>query len=428
MLFLLFLNGCLKFSSSGVQPESPRALPDDIYNVEVGKSVRVAIVHYWFLIYGGGERVVDALADMYPDADIFTLFYDKDSIPADLRGRKIKTSWLQNIPYAGRASRQLFPFYPSAIESLDLRGYDLILSSDSPPMKGVKVSSNQLHICYCHTPGRYIWDLFDEFRDKLPFGSRSLFTFLAKRLRLWDYRAAQRVDCFVANSEFVANRIRRFYDRESTVVFPPVTTPHEALPEVPRDGYIHVGRLVDNKRIDILIEACNRLQRKLNIVGTGRDAQRLKALAGPTINFLGRVPDEELARLYSSAKALLFAAEEDFGIVPLEAQSYGRPVIAFKRGGALETVRGDLQDRPTGLFFDHQNVDSLTEAILKFESMEHVFKAEEIRAHALLFDIAVFKDRMRCLIDQEMRKKQVSIAAEIAGKRLGVTRHTVQID
>ena len=390
--------------------------------------MRVAIVHYWFLVYGGGERVVDALAEIYPDADIFTLFYDKDSIPASLQGKVIKASWLQNIPFARHLSRQLFPFYPSAVESLDLRGYDLVLSSDSPPTKGVKVSPSQLHICYCHTPGRYLWDLFEEFRSTLPFGVRSLFTILAKRLRRWDYRAAQRVDCFVANSQFVAGRIRRFYDRESTVVFPPVTTPRNALPVVPTDGYIHVGRLVENKRIDILIEACNRLQRKLNIVGMGRDMQRLKAMAGPTINFLGRVSDEELAKVYSSAKALLFAAEEDFGIVPLEAQSYGRPVIAFKGGGALETVRGDLNDHPTGLFFDHQNADSLVDAILRFESIEHVFNADEIRAHAELFDTAVFKDKMRGLIDQEMRKKQASIAAEIVGKRLRVSRRSVQVD
>ena len=385
--------------------------------------MRVAIVHYWFLVYGGGERVIDALAEMYPDADIFTLFYDKKSIPATLQGKTIKTSWLQYVPYARYSSRQLFPLYPSAIESLDLRGYDLILSSDSPPMKGVKVSPDQLHICYCHTPGRFLWDLFEEFRDKLPTGTRSLFTFLARRVRNWDYRAAQRVDCFVANSEFVADRIRRFYDRESTVVFPPVTTPHAALAETQTDGYIHVGRLVENKRIDILIEACNRLQRKLSIVGAGRDAQRLKAMAGPTVQFLGRVPDEELAKVYSSAKALLFAAEEDFGIVPLEAQSYGRPVIAFGRGGALETVRGDLNDRPTGLFFEHQNADSLAEAILKFESIEHVFNSDDIRAHAQLFDTAIFKQRMRNLIDREMRKKQASQSALVAKEQLGVHRH-----
>jgi glycosyltransferase involved in cell wall biosynthesis len=359
---------------------------------------------------------------MYPEADIFTLLYDKESIPVYLRGRRIKTSWLHHIPYARHASRELFPYYPSAIESLDLSGYDLILSSDSPPMKGVKVSSDQLHICYCHTPGRFIWDLFEEFRDNLPFGTRTLFTLLAKHLRNWDYRAAQRVDCFVANSRFVASRIRRFYNRDSAVVFPPVNTPREPLPEVRKDGYLHVGRLVEYKRIDILIEACNRLQRKLTVVGIGRDARRLKAMAGPTISFLGWVADEELARVYSSAMALLFAAEEDFGIVSLEAQSYGRPVIAFKAGGALETVKGDLNDHPTGLFFDHQNADSLTDAIVRFESIEHLFKPDELRAHARQFDTTVFQDKMRCLIDKELSKKQASIAAQMAGSRLGASQ------
>lgn len=390
--------------------------------------MRVAIVHYWFLVYGGGERVVDALAEMYPDADIFTLFYDEASLPQSLRRMKMKTSWLQRIPYGRSHSRQLFPFYPSAIESFDLREYDLILSSDSPPMKGVQVSSNQLHICYCHTPGRYIWDLFEEFRATLPRTIRPLFTLLASRLRRWDYRAAQRVDCFVANSQFVANRIRRFYHRESSIVFPPVRTAREALPEVETEGYIHVGRLVENKRVDILIEACNKLQRKLVVVGTGRETQRLKAMAGPTIQFLGRVPDEELARVYTSAKALLFAAEEDFGIVPLEAQSYGRPVIALNRGGALETVRGDLEDRPTGIFFEEQNADSLAEAILSFERIERVFNPNHIRDHALQFDTSIFKERMRTLIDHEMRKKQAAISVEIAERRLGVGQRPVQTD
>jgi len=389
--------------------------------------VRVAIVHYWFLVYGGGERVVEALAEMYPEADIFTLYRDKNCIPASLRGRKIKTSWLQYFPFARHIIRQLFPLYPTAIEAFDLRGYDLIISSDSPPMKGVKVSADQLHICYCHTPGRYIWDLFEAFRDSRPFGTRTLFSLLAARLRRWDYRAAQRVDCFVASSQFVAARIRRFYHRESTVVFPPVTTAREA-PEVPKDGYIHVGRLVDNKRIDILIEACNRLKRKLNVVGTGRDKQHLKAIAGDTIKFLGRVSDEELARVYSSAKALLFAAEEDFGIVPLEAQSYGRPVIAFKRGGALETVRGDLADHPTGLFFDHQNADSLAKAIVEFESREHLFNPEVIRANARRFDAPIFKDRMQRLVDREMRRKQASVGARLASNRLGANQVPIQID
>ena len=395
---------------------------------EVCQSLRVAIVHYWFLVCGGGERVVDALAEMYPEADIFTLFYDKDSIPASLRGRTIRASWLQHIPFARRMSRQLFPYYPSAIESIDLSGYDLVLSSDSPPMKGVNASSNQLHICYCHTPGRYLWDSFEKFRDQLPIGTRTLFTLLARRLRQWDYRAAQRVDCFVANSHFVADRIRLFYDRECTVVFPPVKTPHEALPATQTDGYVHVGRLVENKRIDILIEACNRLQRKLSIVGKGRDARRLKAMAGPTISFLGWVPDEQLARVYSSAKALLFAAEEDFGLVPLEAQAYGRPVIAFKGGGALETVRGDLDHRPTGLFFENQSADSLIDAMLRFESMEHVFKPDEIRAHARRFDTSVFKERMRCLIDNEIVRKHASSVAQTFGKRLPESRHLFQID
>jgi glycosyltransferase involved in cell wall biosynthesis len=383
--------------------------------------MRVAIVHYWFLVLGGGERVVETLGDMFPQADIFVLFADPESIPESLRSHKITTSILNRSKLARRFSRQLFPLYPAAIELLDLSGYDLIITSDSPPIKGVRTRPGQLHICYCHTPGRYIWDSHASFKESLPALTRPFFSMLTWYVRRWDWRAAQRVEVFVANSNFVAKRIKMFYQRDSVVIYPPCNTTSGFISDTHDDYYLHVGRLVASKRVDLLIEACNRLGRKLLIAGTGREEQTLRPGAGPTVKFRGRVDDYELPGIYARCRALLFAAEEDFGIVPVEAQSYGRPVIAYGAGGSLETVRtAESGEAPTGIYFNEQTVESLMDGILRFEAAEKSFDPIAIQEFARTFDSEVFVRKMRRLIDQNWAELCQSRTATIYNS------HTIQ--
>jgi glycosyltransferase involved in cell wall biosynthesis len=376
--------------------------------------MRVAIVHYWFLVLGGGERVVEILGEMFPEADIFVLLADPESIPPGLRSRRITTSFLNRSKLARNFSRQLFPLYPAAIELFDLSEYDVIITSDSPPIKGIRTRPGQLHICYCHTPGRFIWDRHESFKDSLPALTRPFFSMLTWYVRRWDWRAAQRVQVFVANSNFVAKRIKTFYQRDSVVIYPPCNTTSGFISETHDDYYLHVGRLVAAKRVDLLIEACKRLGRKLLIAGTGRDEHALRSIAGPTVKFRGRVDDFELPGLYARCRALLFAAEEDFGIVPVEAQSYGRPVIAYGAGGSLETVRtAKSGEPPTGIYFHEQTVESVMDGILRFEAAEKSFDPIAIQQFARTFDSEVFVRKMRGLIDQNWAEMRSSIAVPI---------------
>ena len=363
--------------------------------------MKVAILHYWFLLNGGGENVVDALLEIFPEADVFCLFAEEGSIPKGLPRERLKVSSLSKIPFAKKMNRIMFPLYAGAIGSFDFSGYDLVLSSDSPPTKGVIAPMETVHISYCHTPGRFIWDLAPQFTASLPWYMRGVFANLAARARTSDFVDAQRVTQFIANSEFVKKRISHFYRRDSIVIYPPVNTSSGYIADRTDDYYLVAGRLVGTKRVEIVIEACNKLGRKLLIVGAGREKDRLSAIAGPTIEFTGRVSDAKLWDYYAHCRALLFAAEEDFGIVPLEAQACGRPVIAYGRGGSLETVRvGDHLGLPdTGVFFDRQDAESVMEAIRRFESKEHSFSTREIQKHAKKFDKALFKSRMRDVID-----------------------------
>lgn len=288
---------------------------------------------------------------------------------------------------------------------LDLGGYDLIISSDSGPMKGVVTDPSSTHICYCHSPMRYLWDGHSAYlRDMSPL-ARSLFRVVSHYDRNWDYSAAQRVDHFIATSKYVAGRIRKYYRRDSTIIYPPIDTSQSFLASQHEDYYLAVGRLVPYKRTDILIEACCKLGRKLVIVGDGPEIKRLKKNSGRNIEFLGEVDEGQLRDVYARCRALLFAADEDFGMVPLEVQSYGRPVIAFGKGGSLETVVGDYppihkEDAReaagmTGIFFPEQTAHSLARAILFFESIEERFVPKQIQLHARRFDTSIFVSRMR---------------------------------
>jgi glycosyltransferase involved in cell wall biosynthesis len=370
--------------------------------------MKIAIVHYWFLAQGGGEKVIEALATMYPGADIFCLFADKDSIPAGISNGRVQSSLLDKIPFSHRINRALFPLYSAAVGSFDLSKYDLIISSDSPPIKGIIPSIDAVHVSYCHTPGRFIWDLAPAFTAKLPWIVRPFFAEMASYARVSDFVAAQRVDNFIANSHYVARRVRKYYCRHSAVIYPPVNSAEGYLSSHQDDYYLSVGRLIKNKRTDLLIHACNLLKRRLVIVGVGRDEKALKAIAGPTIEFVGRVSDAELANLYARCRAFLFPSDEDFGIVSVEAQAYGRPVIAYGRGGSLETVRVDdpLGRMDTGLLFPEQNTDSVVAAIRRFESNEQSFTPAVNREHALSFDASIFKEKISEFVTLAMKAKQ----------------------
>jgi glycosyltransferase involved in cell wall biosynthesis len=381
-------------------------------------NLRVAIVHYWFVKFRGGERVVEALANIFPQADLFTLVLDPDALPPSLRSRNFTTSFLQKMPGVKLHYKKLLPLFPLAIEQFNLDDYDLVISSESGAAKGVLTRPDTCHICYCHTPMRYIWDMYQQYRGKPGMGrlARLVFSLSAHYMRLWDYASAARVDYFVANSQNVAGRIGKHYRRKATVINPPVDVCAGYIsPQV--DGYyLVVGQLVNYKRVDLAIAACNRLGRPLRIVGEGEEIERLRTLAGPTVKFMGHLPDQELRENYARCRALLFPGEEDFGIVPVEAQSFGRPVIAFGRGGALETVVGGSPTDPgapeasTGIFFAEQSADSMAAAIRLFESNESRFSPDFIRRHAQRFGVSRFKAEMSAFIDARMlefRNRQI---------------------
>jgi len=387
--------------------------------------MRVAIVHHWFVTQGGGERVAEVIGSIFPEADLFTLVADPALVPAGLAGRRTTASFLQKVPGARRIHRHLLPLYPLAVEQLDLTAYDLVLTSDSGPMKGVITHQNAIHICYCHSPMRYLWDGYHTYAAQMSGLSRLAFSISAHYVRSWDYQAAQRVTHFVANSEYVSRRIAHYYRRTSTVIQPPIDMDKAFIADNPEDYYLAVGRLVPYKRTDILIEACNRLGRQLRIVGDGPEIKRLRSIAGPTIHFMGKLDSSDLWNSYAHCRALLFAADEDFGMVSLEAQACGRPVVAYGKGGSLETVRGYPNKTvwhpakggaATGIFYHEQTADAVAGAILRLEAVEGDLSPHVIQEHARQFDTPIFIERMRCFISEalamasEAKHPQPSIA------------------
>ncbi|MCI0724725.1 MAG: glycosyltransferase [Acidobacteria bacterium] len=369
--------------------------------------MRVALIHYWLVARRGGERVLETLAEMFPQADIFALMADPGTLSPILQGHRLQTSFLQRIPGSRRLHRHLLPLYPLAVEQFDLRDYDLVISHESGPAKGVITGARTCHICYCHTPMRYVWDLYHQYRNDGGMGpiSKGLFTLATHYVRNWDLATASRVDAFIASSENAASRIRKTYRRDATVVHPPVDVERGYIAEEIEDYYLVVGQLVSYKRTDLAIEACNRLNRPLRIVGDGEQYKRLRKLAGATVQFLGYVPDDEVRKQYAHCRALLFPGEEDIGIVPVEAQSFGRPVIAYGRGGVLETVVGWQPGRAfredcTGVFFSQPTVESLTEAVLAFESIESKFSPAFIRESVEVFGKERFQQEFRAAVER----------------------------
>jgi glycosyltransferase involved in cell wall biosynthesis len=375
------------------------------------KDLKVAIVHYWILGYTGGERVVSALLEMFPQADLFALLADEE-ITTRFAPHRVTTSFLQRVPGSHRFHRHLLPLCPLALEQFDLRNYDLVISSESGPAKGVITSANTLHISYCHSPMRYIWDLYHEYTNGKDMNglTRVIFATVAHYMRMWDLASASRVDNFVANSNNIAARIRKHYRRDADVIYPPVDVTSGYVADTIGDYYLTVSRLVDYKRADLAVKACTELKRPLRVVGTGPQFKRLKEMAGSCITFLGELSDAQVREQYAHCRALLFPGEEDFGIVPVEAHSFGRPVIAYGRGGALETVAGfypgeDVNpEEATGVFFAEQSAHALMEAVLAFEMVESKFSPALIRAQAERFDVTHFKEQLGNFIAEKVHE------------------------
>ena len=364
--------------------------------------MKVAIVHYWWLSNRGGEAVVKALVRMHPEADLFLHVCDEALVRAALgpgfRGRIVQT-FIARLPGARRHYQKYLPLMPLALEQLDLTAYDLVLSSESGPAKGVVTRPDAVHICYCHSPMRYVWDLYPEYRNASGRIVRALFPFVAHYLRVWDRVAADRVDHFVANSAFVAARIRKFYRRDSRVVHPPVDVQAFDAGAVRGDHYLVLGQLVGYKRADLAVDAFNELGLPLTVIGEGEQFTLLKSRARPNVTLLGRQPFDVIRQHLQTCRALVFPGVEDFGIVPVEAMAAGAPVIAYARGGALETV----VDGVTGCLFHEQTVAALKAAVEQIEWGDLAIDPAAARRHAHRFDVAVFEREMRALIDAAMR-------------------------
>ena len=358
--------------------------------------MRVAIVHYWLVSMRGGEKVVEQLCEMFPQADIHTLVVDRSALSDRLLAHRIIPSVLQRVPGAAKRYKSLLPLMPHALEAMDLTDYDLVISSESGPAKGVVPRADALHLCYCHSPMRYLWDQYHEYRAHAGPASRLAMSLFGPKLRRWDVTTAARVDAFVANSAHVANRIERYWRRDATVVHPPVGVDDFVERPPKGDFYLCAGQLVRYKRVDLAVEAFTRSGRPLVVIGAGEEERRLRAIAGPNVTIMGPQPFSVLRDHLARTKALVFPGEEDFGIVPVEAMASGTPVIAFGRGGALETVR----DGVTGVLFDQQTPDALQAAVTRFETA--TFDSDRLLAHARGFDASIFRKRMSAVIETEL--------------------------
>lgn len=352
------------------------------------KDLKVALVHDWLVGRGGGERVLYDIHTLFPDAPIYTLVYDQDKAPEWCKECDIRTTYIQKWPGAKSHHKLLLSFMPKAWEALDLTEYDLVISCCASCCKGVITRPDALHVCYSFSPTRYVWDLYYDYLENTNAIKRFFMKRMIHKVRLWDFQAAQRVDHFAADSNFVGSRIKKYYRRDFTTIYPGTRINEYPITEMPDDYYLVVARFVRYKRVDLAIEACNQLKKKLVVIGSGgEEEERLKKLAGDTVEFLGRVSDEEMERYYSRAKVFLFPGIEDYGITPVEAMSAGVPVLAFGKGGALETV----QDGKTGLYFHDQTVSELVHCIEEFERNGVAYSRQQIHDYSLNFSDEIFK-------------------------------------
>lgn len=358
--------------------------------------MKIAIVTDWMTNYGGAESVISAFCDLFPDAPVYTTIYKPEKMRELGKLKDVRTTYLQKLPI--KKHQLLLSLMPTAVEMMDLDEFDLVLSSCHSVSKGVITSPNTLHISYCHTPMRYAWESWD-FETRLKKFPRILHSSIRrqiKKIREWDYCAAQRVDKYIANSSHIGQQIQKYYERDSDVIYPPVhTEKFKPVKKPTEDYYFSIGRLIPYKKFDLLVETFNELKKPLKIAGTGPELEKLKAMAGPTVEILGYVSDEELVDLYANCKAFMFPQLEDAGIVPLEAMSCGRPVIALNRGGSLDT----MIDGKTGVLFEEQTVEGLTKAIKSFEKKK--FDSNFIRKHAEKFDVEHFKKKILDYVEKE---------------------------
>ena len=352
--------------------------------------MKICLVHDWLIVRGGAEKVLEAIYEIFP-GDIFTLVKDTKYFDNSiLKNKDVKTSFIQNLPFSKKLYRFYFPLFPFAVEELDLRECDLIISSSFAVAKGVLTSHEQLHICYCHTPMRYIWDLYLDYSSTLKGFRKIFYSFVSHYMRIWDHVSSKRVDYFIANSNYVARRVKKIYNRKAKVIYPPVDTDKFILNRNKEDFYITVSRLVPYKKVDIIVKAFTKLRdKKLIVIGDGPELKKIKSLAKgyKNIEILGYQPTDVVKNLMGKSKAFIFAADEDFGISPVEAQACGTPVIAYKKGGVTETVI----ENKTGKFFKKQEVDSLIETIKSFEKNIDNFDPFTIRKHSEKYDTKIFK-------------------------------------
>lgn len=368
---------------------------------------KIAIVHEWLATYAGSERVVEQLLKIYPEADLFSVV---DFLPDEergfLQGKVPTTSFIQRLPMARKRFRHYLPLMPLAMEQLDLSAYDLVISSNHAVAKNVLTGPHQLHVSYVHSPMRYAWDLQHQYLQEsgLEKGLMGgLVRLFLHYLRFCDLRSANGVDHFVANSGFIAKRIHKVYRRDAAVIYPPVDVERFQLETTKEDFYLSASRMVPYKRVPMIVEAFARMpDKRLVVIGDGTEFERAKRLATPNVELLGYVDTPKMVDTMRRAKAMVFAAEEDFGIAPVEAQACGTPVIAYGRGGSLETVKADGPD-PTGLFFDAQTVESVMAAVQRFEAEAQRYTPQACRAHAEQFSEAAFRERFKAFVDQRLQ-------------------------
>jgi len=362
--------------------------------------MKIALVHDWLTGMRGGEKVLELLCELFPDAPLYTLLHNQGAMSACIEQMDIRTSFFQRLPFISSQYRKYLPLMPKAIESFDLSEYNLIISTSSAVAKGAMPFSRALHICYCHSPMRYVWDQYDEYfgAGRAGVATRATMAAIVPYLRRWDVRTCDRVHYFIANSHNVAERISRIYHRSSDVIYPPVNTDLFTVSEKDDGYYLIVSALVPYKRVDLAVEAFNRTGEKLLVVGSGPDKEKLQTMAKANIEFLGWQDDVPLAKLYAGCRALIFPGVEDFGIVPLEAMASGKPVLAFAKGGALETVVGKGPGQ-TGIFFYEQTTVALLQGLAAFSKTQ--FDPYVIRQHTATFNRAVCKLHIQNYIEQK---------------------------
>ena len=356
--------------------------------------MKVAIVHYWLVGMRGGERVLERMLDLFPQAEIFTHVYNPEKVSAKIRERKVHTTFIDRLPGAKKHYQKYLPLMPMALEELDLSAFDLVISAESGPAKGVICAPHAVHVCYCHSPMRYLWDHYGAYKKMAGGLTGRLMPWVFHRLRQWDVSSAQRLDAIAANSNFVARRVKRTWGRRAEVVFPPVQVEEFRPSDQVSDRFLWLSQMTTYKRPDIALEAFNRLGLPALMVGDGEQFETIRRNAGPTVEVVQRLSFAELKEAYATCRALVFTPEEDFGMVPVEVNASGRPVIAYGKGGA----RDSIVEGETGLFFHEQSVESLIEALARFEAWEPTFDPAAALANAARFRGEVFDEGFMALV------------------------------